>query len=196
MHGTEVASLIAGHGHDTQGYSAIAGQPGKPTGMIGVAPDAKILPISLNMGTTGGKSIDEQIPAAVRYAVDHGAQIINMSIGSNKTSWPQSWDDAFAYAEQKGVLIVAAAGNRGSGLTQVGAPATIPGVLTVGGGYFDCRGCSEHRHDCGGPGQRVHAVVGLFCGGPPGDGRGGAVKAEVPAGVCGSAGPAFDCLSR
>ena len=133
MHGTEVASLIAGHGHDTQGYSAIAGQPGKPTGMIGVAPDAKILPISLNMGTTGGKSIDEQIPAAVRYAVDHGAQIINMSIGSNKTSWPQSWDEAFVYAEQKGVLIVAAAGNRGSGLTQVGAPATIPGVLTVGG---------------------------------------------------------------
>ena len=133
MHGTEVASLIAGHGHDTQGYSAIAGQPGKPTGVIGVAPEAKILPISLNMGTTGGKSIDEQIPAAVRYAVDHGAQIINMSIGSNKTSWPQSWDEAFAYAEQKGVLIVAAAGNRGSGLTQVGAPATIPGVLTVGG---------------------------------------------------------------
>ncbi|WP_279789361.1 S8 family peptidase [Rothia sp. RSM407] len=133
MHGTEVASLIAGHGHDTQGYSAIAGQPGKPTGVIGVAPDAKILPISLNMGTTGGKSIDEQIPAAVRYAVDNGAQIINMSIGSNKTSWPQSWDEAFAYAEQKGVLIVAAAGNRGSGLTQVGAPATIPGVLTVGG---------------------------------------------------------------
>ena len=75
-----------------------------------MAPEAKILPISLNMGTTGGKSIDEQIPAAVRYAVDHGAQIINMSIGSNKTSWPQSWDEAFAYAEQKGVLIVAAAG--------------------------------------------------------------------------------------
>lgn len=133
MHGTEVASLIAGHGHDTQGYSPIAGQPGKPTGVMGVAPEAKILPISLNMGTTGGKSIDEQIPAAVRYAVDHGAQIINMSIGSNKTSWPQSWDDAFVYAEQKGVLIIAAAGNRGSGLTQVGAPATIPGVLTVGG---------------------------------------------------------------
>ena len=41
MHGTEVASLIAGHGHDTQGYSAIAGQPGKPTGVIGVAPEAE-----------------------------------------------------------------------------------------------------------------------------------------------------------
>ncbi|WP_156475524.1 S8 family serine peptidase, partial [Pseudoclavibacter helvolus] len=49
------------------------------------------------------------------------------------TAWPESWDSAFAYAEEKGVLVVAAAGNRGSGLTQVGAPATIPGVLSVGG---------------------------------------------------------------
>ena len=133
MHGTEVASLIAGHGHADSAYSSIPGQPGYPAGVIGVAPEAKILPISLNMGATGGKSIDEQIPAAVRYAVDHGAQIINLSVGSNKTSWPASWDEAFVYAEEKGVLVVAAAGNRGSGLTQVGAPATIPGVLTVGG---------------------------------------------------------------
>ena len=69
----------------------------------------------------------------MRYAVDHGAQVINLSIGSNKTTWPKSWDDAFAYAEEKGVVVVASAGNRGSGITQVGAPATIPGVLTVGG---------------------------------------------------------------
>ena len=47
--------------------------------------------------------------------------------------WPESWDDAFLYAMQKDVVIVAAAGNRGSGTTQVGAPATMPGVLTVGG---------------------------------------------------------------
>lgn len=161
------------------------------------------------MGTTGGKSIDEQIPAAVRYAVDHGAQIINMSIGSNKTSWPQSWDDAFAYAEQKGVLIVAAAGNRGSGLTQVGAPATLPGVLTLGG-VDRKKQVSEGSSTQGisiavvAPStDMIAAAPGngtccgrLFCGGPPGDGRGGAVEAEVPAGVCGSAGPAFDCLSR
>ena len=133
MHGTEVASLIAGHGHNVSGIPKIAGQPGKPAGVIGVAPDAKILPISLNMVSNAEKSIDEQIPAAVRYAVDHGAQVINLSIGSNKTTWPKGWDDAFAYAEEKGVVVVASAGNRGSGITQVGAPATIPGVLTVGG---------------------------------------------------------------
>lgn len=133
MHGTEVASLIAGHGHNVSGIPKIAGQPGKPAGVIGVAPDAKILPISLNMVSNAEKSIDEQIPAAVRYAVDHGAQVINLSIGSNKTTWPKSWDDAFAYAEEKGVVVVASAGNRGRGITQVGAPATIPGVLTVGG---------------------------------------------------------------
>ncbi|MER2137687.1 MAG: S8 family serine peptidase, partial [Arthrobacter sp.] len=46
---------------------------------------------------------------------------------------PESWDDAFLYAEQNDVVIVAAAGNRGVGMTQVGAPATIPGVLTVAG---------------------------------------------------------------
>lgn len=132
IHGTEVASLVAGHGHDAPGVTPIAGQPGKPAGVIGIAPEAKILPISLNMGAKGGKSIDEQIPEAVKYSVDNGAHIINLSIGSDKTSWPQSWDDAFKYAEEKGVLIVASAGNRGSGITQVGAPATIPGVLTVG----------------------------------------------------------------
>lgn len=134
-HGTLVASMIAGHGHADGTTAANAGEPGKPAGMIGVAPGATILPISLELGTSGAgsRSVDEQIPAAVRYAVDHGADIINLSVGSNDTAWPESWDSAFAYAEEKGVLIVASAGNRGAGITQVGAPATMPGVLTVGG---------------------------------------------------------------
>lgn len=130
-HGTLVASLAAGRGHG----SASSGEPGKTDGMIGVTPDARILPVSTWLGNEepGVKDVNEQIPDAVRWAVDHGADIINMSVGSDSTAWPQSWDSAFAYAEEKDVLIVAAAGNRGSGLTQVGAPATIPGVLTVGG---------------------------------------------------------------
>ena len=75
---------------------------------------------------------------------------------------PRAWDDAFAYAEEKGVVVVASAGNRGSGITQVGAPATIPGVLTVGGvdrqreaskgsfdsGYFYWCDGAEQRYDC------------------------------------------------
>lgn len=132
-HGTLVASLIAGHGHDDGSSTGNTDWPGEPAGVLGIAPDAKILPISLEIGVSLGKSIDEQLPEAVKYAVDHGADIINLSVGSNNTSWPASWDDAFTYAEEKGVLLVASAGNRGSGITQVGAPATMPGVLTVGG---------------------------------------------------------------
>lgn len=134
-HGTLVASLIAGAGHQDSSTPSNRGEPGGPAGIMGIAPEAKILPISLELGSASPKtrSVDEQIPEAVRYAVDQGAHIINLSVGSDKTSWPQSWDSAFAYAEEKGVIIVASAGNRGAGLTQVGAPATMPGVLTVGG---------------------------------------------------------------
>ncbi len=133
-HGTLAASVIAGHGHD-DGQTADQGQPGKPAGMLGIAPQAKILPISLEMGTVtaGSKDIEQQIPEAVECAVNKGADIINLSVGSNKPTWPKSWDKAFAYAQERGVLVVASAGNRSSGLIQVGAPATIPGVLSVGG---------------------------------------------------------------
>jgi type VII secretion-associated serine protease mycosin len=119
-HGTMVASLLAGHGH------------GSGAGVIGVAPEAKLLSISMGFGV-GSVSSDDQIATAVRWAVDNGADVINMSLTRNTLEWPESWDDAFLYAMQKDVVIVAAAGNRGSGTTQVGAPATMPGVLTVAG---------------------------------------------------------------
>ncbi|TFI04771.1 peptidase S8, partial [Kocuria rhizophila] len=121
-HGTLVSSLAAGRGHGAPNENG----PGHQEGILGVAPDAEILPVSLWLGNEqpGVKDVNEQIPEAVRWAVDHGADVINMSVGSDSTSWPQSWDSAFAYAEEKDVLVVAAAGNRGSGLNQVGAPAT------------------------------------------------------------------------
>ncbi|MBK4121097.1 S8 family serine peptidase [Kocuria rhizophila] len=130
-HGTLVSSLAAGRGHGAPNAEG----PGREKGVLGVAPDAEILPVSLWLGNEepGVKDVNQQIPDAVRWAVDHGADVINMSVGSDSTAWPQSWDSAFAYAEEKNVLVVAAAGNRGSGLNQVGAPATIPGVLSVGG---------------------------------------------------------------
>ncbi|MGQ1798115.1 S8 family serine peptidase [Kocuria oceani] len=133
-HGTLVASVAAGRGHVAPGGRDDAG-PGRPAGVVGVAPDAEVLAVSTWLGgeTSEVRSVDEQLPDAVRWAVDQGADVINMSVGSNTTSWPESWDEAFLYAEEKDVLIVASAGNRGSGLVQVGAPATIPGVLTVGG---------------------------------------------------------------
>ncbi|GAA3701667.1 hypothetical protein GCM10022377_14170 [Zhihengliuella alba] len=111
-------------------------EPGPgPDGIIGVAPEAELLTASLWLGSENpsGVTVEQQIPRAVRWAVDQGAQVINLSLGSTSTSWPQSWDDAFSYAEQNDVVVVAAAGNRSGGMMQVGAPATIPGVLTVAG---------------------------------------------------------------
>lgn len=121
-HGTWVASLLAGRGTGTN------------TGVMGVAPAASILTVSVALGgVSGALNVDEQIARGVRWAVDHGASVINMSLTRNTLDWPPSWDDAFQYAFDHDVVIVAAAGNRGSGTTEVGAPATIPGVLTVAG---------------------------------------------------------------
>ena len=160
-HGTLVSTLLAGRGHasgsdgDAPGPAPSPSGPPRatpspgadaanaygqgPDGVVGVAPKAQLLAISvwIEGATSGpnpaGVSVDEQIPAAVHWAVDNGADVINMSIGSTSTDWPESWDEAFLYAEQNDVVIVAAAGNRAGGLTQVGAPATIPGVLAVAG---------------------------------------------------------------
>lgn len=119
-HGTLVASLAAGRGS------------GAADGILGSAPAAKVLAISIGFGE-GAKDSDTQIAEAVRWAVDQGADVINMSLTRNTSDWPESWDDAFLYAAQQDVVVVAAAGNRGSGTAEVGAPATMPGVLTVAG---------------------------------------------------------------
>ncbi|MBH0117538.1 S8 family serine peptidase [Salinibacterium sp. NG253] len=119
-HGTLVASLAAGRGTGTD------------AGVIGAAPAANIMAISI--GFTGGAiSSDDQIALAVRYAVDQGADVINLSLTRETLDWPLSWDSAFLYAMDNDVVVVAAAGNRGSGTASVGAPATMPGVLTVAG---------------------------------------------------------------
>jgi type VII secretion-associated serine protease mycosin len=121
-HGTWVASMLAGRG------------TGAGNGVIGVAPAASILSVSVALGSANAPvSSDDQIANGVRWAVDHGASVINMSLTRNTLDWPPSWDSAFLYAAAHNVVIVAAAGNRGSGTSEVGAPATIPGVLTVAG---------------------------------------------------------------
>jgi len=120
-HGSWVASLAAGRG--------------KPdgTGMIGVAPEADLLSVSVGFGAAAAVPFTEQVAKGIRWAVDHGADIINLSFTTNTLDWDESWDDAFLYAFEHDVVVVVAAGNRGSGTNIIGAPATIPGVLTVGG---------------------------------------------------------------
>lgn len=120
-HGTLVASLLAGRG------------TGANSGVIGTAPAANLLSASVAFGVSTSVSSDDQIAQAVRWSVDQGAKVINMSLTRNSLEWPASWDAAFLYAFEHDVVVVAAAGNRGAGTTEVGAPATIPGVLTVAG---------------------------------------------------------------
>jgi len=119
-HGTMVASLAAGRGNNVT------------DGVLGSAPEASLLSLSMSFGG-GVIPPDEQVAQAVRYAVDNGADIISLSLTRNTRDWPESWDRAFSYAAANDVVVIAAAGNRGSGTVAVGAPATMPGVLTVGG---------------------------------------------------------------
>ena len=119
-HGTMVASLAAGRG------------TGSNSGVLGAAPAASVISASVGFGSDDQNS-DTEIADAVTWSVDHGAQVINLSLTRNTLDWPPSWDKAFLYAEDHDVVVVAAAGNRGSGTEEVGAPATMPGVLGVGG---------------------------------------------------------------
>ncbi|WP_104137011.1 S8 family serine peptidase [Arthrobacter sp. ZGTC131] len=173
-HGTLVATMLAGRGHQPKKAASAKPSPSAtpaknmPDGIMGVAPEAQILSVSTWLGSAnpGGKSDQDQIPEAVRWAVDNGAKVINISLGSTSPEWPQSWDAAFLYAEQKDVVIVAAAGNRVGGNAQVGAPATIPGVLTVAG--LDRSGAASTDSSSQGISIGVAAPAEKLVGGLPG----------------------------
>jgi membrane-anchored mycosin MYCP len=176
-HGTLVATMLAGRGHEPPPKKSTASAKPSPSptpsdkmpdGIMGVAPESQILAVSTWLGSEnpGGKSDQDQIPEAVRWAVDNGAKVINISLGSTSPEWPQSWDAAFLYAEQKDVVIVAAAGNRVAGNVQVGAPATIPGVLTVAG--LDRSGQASTDSSSQGISIGVAAPAEKLAGGLPG----------------------------
>lgn len=112
-----------------------ASEDARAAGVVGVAPEADLLSVSLVLEDPNphGPGTEDQIAQSVIWAVDNGADIINMSIGSGSQEWPESWDEAFLHAEQNDVLVISAAGNRAAGHFSVGAPATIPGVLSVAG---------------------------------------------------------------
>ena len=121
-HGTMVASILAGRGSFED----------ESSGVIGTAPKAQLLSVSMAFGVPG-LDTDSQIAEGIIWAVDNGAKVINLSLTRNSVSWPKSWDDAFLYAFENDVVIVAAVGNLADGTEQVSAPASIPGVIAVAG---------------------------------------------------------------
>jgi len=120
FHGTFVAGLIAAH-------------VGNGLGIAGAAPAVKILPVRVLDGSGSGNSAN--VAAGVIYSADHGARVINLSLGG--TVADPGLHAAIAYAESKGSVVVAAAGNSGAGSdsahpSQKIYPAAFPEVIAVG----------------------------------------------------------------
>ncbi|WP_327587673.1 S8 family serine peptidase [Nonomuraea sp. NBC_00507] len=127
-HGTAMASLIAGRGH------------GHRHGVVGVAPAATVLSIRVTLENgdplrrrqaSGGR---QPLAKGIRYAADHGADVISMSLGGGSGAWEGSADEeeAVRYAIGKGAVLVASSGNDGETANRKNFPAAYPGVIAVG----------------------------------------------------------------
>ena len=139
--GTEVAGVIAGHGHGTGGEA----------GILGIAPTAKILSIRVSLEyndpLNSDPAIARRLPGAIAegisYAVDHGARVIDLPLDPGTAGLTGQGDPAaaggsqaeqaaVAYALRKNVVLVAPAGDDALGPGLVNYPAAYPGVIAVG----------------------------------------------------------------
>jgi cell wall-associated protease len=100
--------------HGTLVAGVIAALRDNMIGINGIVNDVRIMAIR---AVPAGDEHDKDIALAIRYAVDNGAQIINMSFGKAVSPYKQFVDDAIKYAETKGVLLVHAAGNDSKDIT-------------------------------------------------------------------------------
>lgn len=102
-------NLSAGSGnHGTAVAGVIAAIRNNNKGIDGIADNVRIMAIR---AMPGGDEYDKDVALAIRYAVDNGAAIINMSLGKPVSPAKKMVDDAIRYADKKGVLIVHASGN-------------------------------------------------------------------------------------
>jgi len=113
-HGTEVAGIIAADGN-----------------LKGVATKAKLL--AYRVSATGESVSSEFIVSAVHRAIKEKADIINISLGVNRTN--EELDRAVSEAVKNGIVVVTAAGNSGPGIQTIGSPAESIDVITVGASY-------------------------------------------------------------
>ncbi len=119
-HGTHVAGILVARG------------PRMPRGVV---PKCRILPVrvlgALRQGDKRvGAGLIDNINVAIKWAVDQGATIINMSLGVRHTGGGLPHNDVIGYARRKGVTVIAAAGNDGQ--EQLYYPGALPHVLAVG----------------------------------------------------------------
>ncbi|MEA2141692.1 MAG: hypothetical protein QOI64_122 [Solirubrobacteraceae bacterium] len=118
------------NGHGTHVAGIVAAQAGNDTGGSGIAPGAKIMSVKVLDANRAGDS--SQLAKGIRYAIDQGARILNVSINGDGTS--ADLDTALKYASEKGATVVASAGNQGRDIDitpSYPASSAEPGVLTV-----------------------------------------------------------------
>lgn len=128
-HGTAMAGIVAASGHGADDSS----------GVMGVAPKARILPVRVILEdgdpqrAKARSSRGGALAKGIRWAADHGADVINLSLGDDSASaHPEPAEDAAVqYALRKGSVVVASAGNGGDKGDRVSYPAAYPGVIAV-----------------------------------------------------------------
>ncbi|MGW3422677.1 type VII secretion-associated serine protease mycosin [Streptomyces phaeochromogenes] len=128
-HGTAMAGIIAGHGHGA----------GDADGVMGIAPEAEILPVRVILedgDSARGKARNTRgnaLAEGIRWAADHDADVINLSLGDDsKSAHPEASEDAAVqYALKKGSVVVASAGNGGEKGDHISYPAAYPGVIAA-----------------------------------------------------------------
>jgi serine protease len=122
------------YSHGTHVAGTIAQSTDNGIGVAGIAYNIKLMPVKV-LGA-GGSGYTSDIAEGIQWAVDNGAQIINMSFGTSAPSiFLTAMRNAIIYAHNKGVLLVASSGNNNGGTLLY--PAAYPEVMAVGATVFD-----------------------------------------------------------
>ncbi|GAA3515649.1 hypothetical protein GCM10022234_08400 [Aeromicrobium panaciterrae] len=118
------------NGHGSHVAGIIAANANNRVGTAGLAPQALILPVRVLNSSGSGNSAG--VAQGIVWAAQHGANVINLSLSTNRSD--NAIRAAVAYAQSRNIVVVAAAGNAGCGLlgSRISYPAAYPGVLGVG----------------------------------------------------------------
>jgi subtilisin family serine protease len=136
-----------GHGTHVAGIAAAA--PGNGTGIAGAAPDARVMPVRVLDAQGAGDAVT--IAEGVRWAVDNGADVVNLSLGGSGLSARLlkggQINAAIRYAHERGVVVVAAAGNEGNALRsyRFGVPVVVVNAVDAAGTPADFSNFGDAR---------------------------------------------------
>lgn len=154
-----VAQDDYGHGTHVAGIAAASGNNG--AGIAGVSWGARIMPVKVLNSSGGGFYSD--VAAGIVWAVDNGAQVINLSLGG---AFPSSvLQSAVTYAYNRNVLMAASSGNTGS--ASVLYPARYPEVMAVGASNMSNQPASFSNYgpevDIAAPGEKIYSLWIGYC---------------------------------